>query len=76
VTPLADRLVRYADTPLEHEFLATPVAEREPIIQADTMGDDLGRVAMVAVGWHGYVHEQLLSDAHILLNPPLKLTIP
>jgi len=51
--PRADRFVRHESTTREQHCLDVAVAEAEPIIQPDTVADDLDRAAMIllAVGW-------------------------
>jgi hypothetical protein len=62
-TPLADGLVGHGDTALEQEFLHVAVAQREAIIEPDSMADDLvgEAVVLVAFGVSGWSHVGCLS---------------
>jgi site-specific DNA recombinase len=57
-TPLADGLVSHLDAALEQEFLHVTVAQREAIIEPDSMADDLAgeAVVLVAFGVSGWSH--------------------
>jgi hypothetical protein len=50
-TLLADGLVGHVDATLEQEFLHVAVAQREAIIQPDSMPDDLAGEAVVLVAF-------------------------
>jgi hypothetical protein len=47
--PPADSLIGHDDAALEQHFLDQPQAQREPKVQPDRMGDDLGWKAMAFV---------------------------
>jgi hypothetical protein len=47
LAPLADRFVRHEYTTCEQRFLDVAVAEAAPVIQPDTMANDLDREAMI-----------------------------
>jgi hypothetical protein len=57
-TPLADGLVGHVDAALEQEFLHVTIAQREAIIEPDSMADDLAgeAVVLVAFGVSGWSH--------------------
>jgi hypothetical protein len=42
VAPGPDRLIGHVDTTFEHQLLHVAEAQREPVLQRDTMADDLG----------------------------------
>src|SRR5262245_26284434 len=57
-TPLADGLMGHGDAALKKDLLHVTLAEREAIIEPDTMADDLAReaVVLVAFGGSGWRH--------------------
>src|SRR5262245_23561726 len=52
-TPLADGLVGHVDAALEQELLHVTVAQREAIIEPDTMADNLAGEAVVLIAFRG-----------------------
>jgi hypothetical protein len=50
-TLLTDSLMRHHDTALEQELLHVAVAQREAIIEPDSMADDLAGEAVVLVAF-------------------------
>jgi len=58
LTPAIDRFVGDFDTTFEKAFLNVWVAQGEPIIEPDAMGDDLGwkTVMLVSIGVSGWRH--------------------
>jgi hypothetical protein len=63
VAPAVDALVGDDDATLEHQFLNAAITEREAIVEAHARGDDLGRLAVAAVGRGGRLHGRHLSHS-------------
>jgi hypothetical protein len=53
VAPFANSFIGHEHATDEQEFLHIAIAEAEPVVQPDTMADDLDReaVMLIAVSW-------------------------
>jgi transposase-like protein len=69
--PAADALVRDHHAALEHQLLDAAIAEREAVVEAHALGDDLGGVAVATVGHSGRLHGRLLP--HVPPSYPVML---
>jgi hypothetical protein len=67
-TSLPDRLVADDDPPFQHHLLHLAETEREPVIQPDTVGDDLHRVTKPLVGHRLDPHQP--SPSHLAASNP------
>jgi hypothetical protein len=77
VAPAADGLVGDEHAPLEHELFHAAIAEGEAVVEAHAVGDDGGRIAVLAVGRGRRLHRAApLLLALILLGFTANVTVP
>ena len=76
--PLPDRLVAEDDPASQHHLLDLTEAEREAVVEPDTVADDLRREAKPLVGRHTDGHQTSSQQQPIdHSNPQItKLTVP
>ena len=65
--PSADGLIGYSDPAFQQHFLNVAQAERKPVIEPDSTGNDLWRETVVLVIGNGLVHATINIDKS--LNP-------